>query len=132
MRVYATILVAGVALSSAVAISQSAPTATTPAAEIAKGKRLYIRCAACHAVSPTPQAKVGPHLKGIVGRKSAAVAGFNYSPAMRRANIVWNDATLDRWLLRPQAVVPGTTMAFAGMPNAADRRALIAYLRRPN
>lgn len=132
MRAYTTILAAGFALSSAVAASQSAPASPSPAAEIAKGKRLYIRCAACHAVTPVPQAKVGPHLQGIVGRRSAAVAGFNYSPAMRRANIVWNDATLDRWLQRPQSVVPGTTMAFAGMPNPADRRALLAYLRRPN
>ena len=51
---------------------------------------------------------------------------------MRNANIRWDEATLDRWLQRPQAVVPGTTMAFAGIANPADRRALIAYMRRPN
>jgi cytochrome c len=99
--------------------------------EAALGKRLFLRCTACHAVSSKAPAKVGPHLQAIVGRKGGSVAGFGYSPAMKGANVVWNEATLDKWLQRPQAVVPGTTMAFAGLPNAADRKALIAYLKKP-
>ena len=134
MRIQSFILAATLLGAAVVAAGQTAPRppATGAAAEIAQGRRLFIRCAACHAVAPTTQAKIGPHLQGIVGRRSATVAGFNYSGAMRSANIRWDEATLDRWLQRPQSVVPGTTMAFAGLPNAADRRALIAYLRRPN
>jgi cytochrome c len=140
MRIQSLILTASLLGVTVVATGQTAPRAqttpraptTTAAAEIAQGRRLYIRCAACHAIAPTTQAKIGPHLQGIVGRRGASVAGFNYSPALRNANIRWDEATLDRWLQRPQAVVPGTTMAFAGMANPADRRALIAYMRRPN
>ena len=99
--------------------------------DAALGKRLFLRCTACHTVSSKAPGKVGPHLQGIVGRKAAAVTGFGYSPAMKRSAVVWNEATLDKWLQRPQAVVPGTTMAFAGLPSEADRKALIAYLKKP-
>lgn len=109
-----------------------AGTATAaPSADALLGKRVFIRCAACHALSATAPAKVGPHLAGIVGRKAAAVEGFRYSPAMRAANLSWTEADLDRWLQRPASVVPGTIMAFAGLPNPAERKALIAYLKKP-
>lgn len=99
--------------------------------DAALGKRLFLRCTACHAVSSKAPGKVGPHLQGIVGRKAGSVAGFGYSPAMKGANLVWNEATLDKWLQRPQAVVPGTTMAFAGLTKPEERKALIAYLKKP-
>ncbi len=98
----------------------------------AVGKRMYIRCAACHAVSASGPRKVGPHLQAIVGRKAGAVAGFNYSPALKNSKIVWTEANLDKWLQRPQAVIPGTTMAFAGMAKPEERKALIAYLKKPS
>lgn len=99
--------------------------------DAALGKRLFLRCTACHTVSSKAPGKVGPHLQGIVGRKAGSVAGFGYSPAMKGSAIVWNEATLDKWLQRPQAVVPGTTMAFAGLAKPEDRKALIAYLKKP-
>lgn len=108
-----------------------AANAAPPANEAALGKRLYLRCVACHAVSAKAPAKVGPHLQGIVGRKAGAVAGYNYSPAMRGSGVQWTEASLDKWLQRPQSVVPGTTMAFAGLSSPADRKALIAYLKKP-
>ena len=138
MRIQWLIAAAGLLGAAVVATGQTAPRAPATgaaagsAAELAQGRRLFIRCAACHALAPTTQAKIGPHLQRIVGRRSGTIAGFNYSPAMRQANITWDAATLDRWLQRPQTVVPGTSMAFAGLSNPADRRALIAYLRRPN
>lgn len=120
----------GLAALTAVALPQAAPAA--PAANpAARGKMLFLRCAACHAVTAQAPAKVGPHLQGVVGRKSAAVTKFAYSPAMKQANLTWNEATLDRWLQRPATVVPGTSMVFAGMPNPEDRKALIAYLKKP-
>jgi len=105
--------------------------AASPKDQALMGKRIFLRCAACHAVSAAAPRKVGPHLEGIVGRKSGAVEGFNYSPAMRAAALKWDVATLDRWLTRPAAVVPGTAMVFAGLPDAADRQAVIAYLKKP-
>lgn len=104
---------------------------SAPATNNALGKRMYIRCAACHTVSASGPRKVGPHLQAVVGRKAGAVAGFNYSPAMKGSKIVWTDANLDKWLQRPQSVIPGTTMAFAGMAKPEERKALIAYLKKP-
>ncbi len=96
------------------------------------GKKIFMRCIACHAVQPGAGAKMGPNLAGVVGRKAAAAPGFKYSAAMQKAKLKWDDATLDKWLTRPSAVVPGTSMAFAGLPNAADRANVIAYLKKPN
>lgn len=71
---------------------------------------------------------LGPNLAGLMGRKAATVSGFRYSPALRKANLTWDATTLDKWLQRPAALVPGNTMAFAGLPKADDRASLIAWL----
>lgn len=109
-------------------IAQSAPTVSADSPEYKRGRLLYIQCRACHELEAGGPRKVGPHLAGIVGRPSAAVSDFAYSDALESANLVWDAATLDRFLQRPSALVPGNTMAFAGVANAADRAALIAYL----
>jgi cytochrome c len=93
-----------------------------------RGKRLFLRCASCHAIDSSGTARIGPNLRGVVGRKAGSLADFTYSPAMKSANFTWDTATLDRWLERPAMVVPGTAMAFAGIADAADRAALILYL----
>jgi cytochrome c len=64
----------------------------------------------------------------VVGRKAGSLPGYAYSPAMKAQDFVWTEAKLDQWLTRPSAVVPGTAMAFEGLPKAEDRAALIAYL----
>ncbi len=64
----------------------------------------------------------------MVGRKAGSLPGYAYSPAMKAQDFVWTEAKLDQWLTRPSAVVPGTAMAFEGLPKAEDRAALIAYL----
>lgn len=96
------------------------------------GKKIFMRCVACHAVQPGAGAKMGPNLAGVVGRKSGLAPGFKYSAAMQKAKLTWNDATLDKWLTKPSALVPGTSMAFPGLPNPADRANVIAYLKKPN
>ena len=70
----------------------------------------------------------GPHLGDLLGRKVAAVEGFAYSAALRGQAFAWDRARLDAWLAAPGKVVPGNTMAFAGIASAEDRAALIAYL----
>lgn len=105
----------------------------TPAAHAApdalRGEQVYSRCMACHALASD---RVGPHHCGLIGRKAGSVAGFDYSAAMKRSNIVWNDKTLDRFLASPMKAVPGTTMTYDGVPDATDRADLIAYLRLAN
>lgn len=72
----------------------------------------------------------GPSLASVWGRKAATVSGFfRYSVALKHANIVWNDQTLEKWLTKPDALVPGTTMTFPGVPERAAREDLVAYLK---
>ena len=120
----------GLAALGVLATSQPAP-AAGPVNPAIRGKMVFLRCAACHSIVPGAPNKVGPNLSGIAGRTAGAVPRFNYSPAMRAARLRWDDATLDRWLTRPAGVVPGTSMVFAGLANADDRRAVIAYLKKP-
>lgn len=91
----------------------------------ARGEQLYARCAACHALAYD---RVGPHHCGLIGRKAGTVAGFDYSPAMKKSGIVWTARTLNRFLADPARLVPGTTMTYAGIPEPKERADLIAYL----
>lgn len=93
----------------------------------AAGQRVFAQCQACHAVQPN-QNRLGPTMHGIVGRQSGAVQGFNYSPANRNAGIVWTPEKLFQYLENPRRVMPGTTMAFAGIADPQRRADLIAYL----
>ncbi len=92
------------------------------------GKVLFAKCGICH----SPEAgvnKIGPSLYGIVGRHSASIQNFNYSPAMRKADKVWDEAELDIYVTDPRALVPGTVMIFPGLKSETDRQNLIAYLQ---
>lgn len=110
----------------ALAGAASAQTAGDPV----KGKAVYNRCVACHDMKPGVN-KIGPSLNGIVGRKSATVPGFNYSPAMKKAGLTWDPATLDAFLEKPMKQIPGNRMAFVGVPKPEDRANLIAYMKAP-
>ena len=83
-------------------------------------------CAACHATAPGEN-KIGPSLAGIVGSKSGTVPGFDFSPAMKNADLTWDDANLDKYLANPVGFVHGTKM-FVNLPSEADRQNVIAYL----
>ncbi len=106
----------------------AAPATGVDSPEFKRGRLLYLQCRACHELKAGAPNKVGPNLHGIMGQKSAQVPGFGYSQALRSANLVWDRATMDRWLERPSAVVPGNSMAFAGIATAKDRAALITYI----
>lgn len=117
-------------LAAALLLSASAASAQT-AADLQKGKAAFMRCAACHTVEPGSKHRLGPSLAGVVGAKAGRHADFNYSPAMKKAaqaGVTWDAATLQRWIVRPAAVVPGTSMAYANSLNDTEVKALIAYL----
>ncbi|MFO1426108.1 MAG: cytochrome c family protein [Steroidobacteraceae bacterium] len=113
------------ALGSVAALAQ-APAAGAP--DLKRGKLLFIQCRACHELQEGLPHKVGPNLFAAIGAKAASLDDFNYSAALRGANLTWDEATLDRWIEKPSAVVPGNAMAFAGVANPKDRAALIAYI----
>lgn len=116
-------------LSAALATQALATDAPATDAQLKRGKLLFTQCQACHQVKPGAPSLLGPNLSGIMGRKAASAPGFRYSPALKKSNLVWNAATLDKWLARPAALVPGNTMAYPGLPKAEDRAAVIAWLK---
>lgn len=104
-----------------------APTATVePTA--AMGEQVFKRCVACHTIDKGGANGIGPNLHGVVGRPVASHAGFSYSSAMKAKGGVWDVAALDNYLEAPMKALPGTRMAFAGVYDPADRKALLLYL----
>jgi cytochrome c len=102
--------------------------------DAARGERVFQRCYACHSIDPQEAARLqGPSLYRIIGRPAAAIAGFEYSDAMRQKGadgLLWDAATLERYLADPEAVVPGTNMSVPPLRDEAERADLLAYLAR--
>ncbi len=96
------------------------------------GKKVFTKCAPCHAIGPGAKNKVGPELNGILGRPAASVEGFNYSEALKKSGLKWDDANLHKWLESPKALVPGTKMVFPGVKDEIERDDLIAYIESFN
>ena len=94
--------------------------------DAAAGAKLFSRCSICH--STNGQAKIGPTLAGVYGRKAASLEGFKYSKALAASDLTWDDDTLDKFLTAPSKLVPGTAMAI-NLPKAEDRADMIAYLK---
>ena len=88
----------------------------------------FNQCTACHSTTPG-KTIIGPSLAHVYGRKAGAVAGFQYSDAMKSSGLTWNAANLDAFLSNPAGKVPGTLMGLAGIKDDAQRKAIIAYLK---
>ena len=97
-------------------------------ADVGRGENSGKKCAACHTFGKGEPNRVGPNLYGIVGRAKASEAGFNYSAAMKGQKGNWTPEDLDVYLTNPKAMVPGTSMTFAGIPRGKERADLITYL----
>jgi len=96
-------------------------------ADAGAGASAFRKCAACHKLDGSDG--VGPHLNGIVDRAKAASAGYAYSEALVAMSAdVWTPENLDAFLVSPRQYMPGTKMAFAGLPNPQERANVIAYL----
>lgn len=110
-----------------VATAQASTPVPTP--EIS-GEQAFAMCAACHSRDAGAPQRMGPNLRGVVGRKAGSNPGFDYSPALRASNITWDAAQLDAYLAAPAKHVPGTRMVIA-VPDPARRQVLIEYLSAP-
>ena len=102
------------------------------AQDVEAGAKVYKKCAACHAVGEGAKNKVGPHLNDVFGRTAGAIEDYKYSKAMKAAGgdgLVWNDETMDTFLLKPKKMIKKTKMSFAGLKKDADRANVIAYLK---
>ncbi len=99
---------------------------SAPAAEVLQGKALYeARCFGCHSVNAN---RIGPMHANVFGRKAGSVSGFEYSEALRKSDIVWNEQTLNQWLTNPETMVPGQQMDVS-VKDEKDRKQLITYLK---
>ncbi len=91
-----------------------------------RGEDLFLRrCSGCHALDLN---KEGPRLRGVYGRKAAGVPDFVYSEALKKVDVRWDEASLDRWLTDPDAMAHDTDMAFR-LVDGEERKAVVAYLR---
>ena len=102
------------------------------AADAAKGRKVFKKCAACHRVGPTAKNALGPVLNGVVDRPFGVVEGYRYSKnllALGEEGRVWDVETLDAYLTKPKAMIPKGKMAFAGLRKESDRANVIEYLR---
>ena len=91
-----------------------------------KGEAVFNdNCTGCHVL--TGPGFAGPALSGVYGRKAGA-ADFQYSDAMKKSGIVWDDANLHAFLTDPSKLVPGTAMNF-NLSDAQQRDDVVAYLK---
>ena len=91
------------------------------------GAAVFTQCKTCHVIDAGVN-RIGPSLHAVVGRKAGEMAGFSYSAANKGSGITWTAEKLYQYLEKPMRVVPGTKMAFAGLPKGQDRADVIAYL----
>jgi len=107
--------------------------AQTPPASVGDpiaGGRTFGQCRVCHTTVVNGADGVGPNLFGIYNsRAGTRQKHFAYSSPLKNSKLVWNDATLDRWLTNPATTVPGTKMTFIGLPRKPMRDNVIAYLK---
>ena len=107
---------------------QAAPPAATgsTAGDATAGRQVFRKCQACHSLEQGKNT-LGPSLADVIGRKAGALPNYNFSPAMKQANITWDAKTLDEFLAAPTKKVPGTKMPIS-VSDPAKRAAVIAYL----
>ena len=115
----------------AAALLLSAPFASAEG-DVAKGEKIFRKCAACHTITADGPKKPGPNLHNIVGRKVGSLEGFAYSDAMKaggEAGDTWTDAHLKEFLADPKALYKGHKMTFPGLKKEAEQNDVVAYLR---
>tara|TARA_Y100001970_G_scaffold291787_1_gene430305 strand:- start:1661 stop:2203 length:543 start_codon:yes stop_codon:yes gene_type:complete len=96
--------------------------------DIAHGENVFKKCSACHMIAPDGKNKIGPNLWGVIGRQAAAITDYKYSKAMIDYGKTWSFKEMNAYLIKPQAYIKGTKMAFAGLRKEKDRASVILYM----
>ena len=97
-------------------------------AEMARGKLLFASCAMCHTTKGDGFGSIGPSLAGVLGSESGSRDDFGYSESLIASDIVWTEETLDQYIESPATLIPGGSMAFVGVADENDRKAILRYL----
>ncbi len=95
---------------------------------IEHGQKVFKKCSACHVVAKGGKNKIGPALYGVLGKKSGSMSGYKYSKALMAHGKVWSFEEMNGYLIKPQAHIKGTKMAFAGLKSEKDRASVILYM----
>ena len=96
----------------------------------ARGERLFNQqCKACHTLDQGGHNLVGPNLHGLFGRKAGS-ADYQYSDAMKKSGIVWDETTLTEYLKEPKGKVPGTKMTYIGLRQEQQQQDMITFLEK--
>ena len=103
--------------------------ASYQSADVSNGEAKFAICRSCHTLPEGGEDMTGPNLWGIFGRKAGSKPGYAYSDDMKAATWTWDADKLDKWIENPKALLVGTKMTFVGMPDATDRRDVIAFLK---
>ena len=98
--------------------------------DIAAGKKIFKKCAACHSIVKSGKNNIGPALYNVVGRKTGIVGNYKYSKALASFNKEWTFEELNGYLIKPAKWIKGTKMAFAGLRKEKDRASVIKYLNQ--
>jgi len=99
------------------------------AGDAQRGAQVFAQCKVCHSLEAGKN-MLGPSLHGLLGRKAGSVPGYAYSPAMKNANVTWDDDTLSKYLADPKAFIPGDKMVFPGVKDPSKLGDLLAYLNQ--
>jgi cytochrome c len=98
-------------------------------ADLSNGETRFAVCRSCHSTAQGGENMVGPNLWGIFGRKAGTEPDFTYSDDLKNAGWTWDADRLDKWITNPRAVLANSKMTFVGVPDANDRRDIIAFLK---
>ena len=96
--------------------------------DLTHGEKVFKKCSACHQIAAGGKNMIGPNLWGVIGRTAGVVDDYKYSKAMIAYGKEWSFEEMNSYLIKPQAYIKGTKMAFAGLRKEKDRASVILYL----
>ena len=98
--------------------------------DLAHGEKVFKKCSACHMIAAGGKNMIGPNLWNVIGRTAGSVSDYKYSKAMVAYAKEWSFEEMNSYLIKPQAYIKGTKMAFAGLRKEKDRASVIKYLNQ--
>ena len=96
--------------------------------DLAHGEKVFKKCTACHMIAAGGKNMIGPNLWSVIGRQAGVVSDYKYSKAMIAYGKEWTFEEMNSYLIKPQAYIKGTKMAFAGLRKEKDRASVILYM----